>query len=49
MDDDLLNVGENAALLCVDLQKCYYRPPINHLFPKLEENATKVIAMSRYL
>ena len=48
-DNDLLNVGDNAALLCVDLQKCYYRPPITQLFPKLEENATKVLDVSRYL
>ena len=47
--DDFFNVGENAALLCVDLQKCYYRLPINQLFPKLEENVTKVLAFIRYI
>ena len=48
-DDKLFDIGEKAALLCVDLQKCYYRPPITHLFPKLEENVTKVLDISRYV
>ena len=50
MDGDnlLIDIGEKAAILCVDLQKCYYRPPITHLFPRLEENVYKVLDISRY-
>ena len=33
----------NTALLCVDLQTCYYQPPITDLFPKLEEVVSKVM------
>ena len=47
-ENNLFDIGD-TAILCVDLQKCYYRPPINQLFPKLEENVTKVLAISRYL
>ena len=49
MHSDDLNFGENAALLCVDLQKCYYRPPITNLFPQLEMNTSKVLSSFRYL
>jgi len=37
----------STALLCVDLQPCYYAPPIPALFPRLEEVATRVLAHCR--
>ena len=46
MEDTNLNIS-STALLCVDLQKCYYQPPITQLFPSLEENVTKVIKVCR--
>eukprot|EP00092_Neocalanus_flemingeri_P022645 GFUD01024563.1.p1 GENE.GFUD01024563.1~~GFUD01024563.1.p1 ORF type:complete len:195 (+),score=64.32 GFUD01024563.1:109-693(+) len=33
----------STALLCVDLQTCYYQPPITELFPNLEEVVVKVL------
>eukprot|EP00090_Calanus_glacialis_P029362 TRINITY_DN47113_c0_g1_i1.p1 TRINITY_DN47113_c0_g1~~TRINITY_DN47113_c0_g1_i1.p1 ORF type:complete len:194 (-),score=60.36 TRINITY_DN47113_c0_g1_i1:55-636(-) len=33
----------STALLCVDLQACYYQPPITELFPNLENVVTKVL------
>ena len=37
----------STALLCVDLQPCYYAPPIPALFPRLEEVVTRVVAHCR--
>ena len=33
----------STALLCVDLQACYYQAPITELFPNLEEVVAKVL------
>ena len=37
----------STALLCVDLQTCYYQPPITEHFPHLEEVVTSVLSHCR--
>ena len=37
----------STALLSVDLQKCYYQPPITQLFPDLETNVSEVLGYCR--
>ena len=39
--------AERAAVLCVDLQRCYYQPPITQLFPQLQERVTRLLAAAR--
>ena len=39
--------SQTTALLCVDLQKCYYQPPVSHLFPDLESMVSKVLHFCR--
>ena len=39
--------AQTTALLCVDLQKCYYQPPVTHLFPDLESMFGKVLSFCR--
>ena len=39
--------SQTTALLCVDLQKCYYQPPVSHLFPDLESMVSKVLLFCR--
>ena len=39
--------AQTTALLCVDLQKCYYQPPVTHLFPDLESMFGKVLGFCR--
>ena len=40
-------LSESTVLLCVDLQSCYYQPPVTELFPDLEENVRKVTTFCR--
>ena len=37
----------DTAMLCVDLQTCYYQPPITELFPDLESVVSRVLAHCR--
>merc|ERR1712183_752057 len=43
--DQLLS--ESSILLCIDLQTCYYQPPITELFPKLEQNVRDCLRFCR--
>ena len=43
--DQLLS--QSSVLLCIDLQTCYYQPPITELFPKLEQNVRNVLGFCR--
>ena len=45
--EDINFAINKTALLSVDIQKCYYQPPITQLFPSLEENVTKVFKVCR--
>ena len=38
---------DSTMLLCVDVQTCYYKSPVTELFPKLEQNVSKVLAFCR--
>ena len=37
----------DTIMLCVDLQTCYYQPPITELFPDLESVVMKVLGHCR--
>lgn len=37
----------STAVLCVDLQHCYYSHPVPALFPGLERAVTRVLAHAR--
>merc|ERR1711953_9708 len=39
--------SQSSILLCIDLQTCYYQPPITELFPKLEQNVRNVLGFCR--
>ena len=46
-ETEQLLFSQSSILLCIDLQSCYYQPPITELFPKLEQNVRNVLGFCR--
>ena len=46
-ETEQLLFSQSSILLCIDLQTCYYQPPITELFPKLEQNVRNVLGFCR--